>query len=292
MRPEALPLDKPIQIFVGAYGSGKTEVAVNFTFQARSRGLAVTIADLDLVNPYFRSRELRAAFESRGIRVLAPGGELANADLPVIIPQIRGSLGRSEGVLVLDVGGDDAGSRALSQFAPFILDDEYAMYLVVNNRRPWTGTPAGIREVIARVERASRLRVTALVSNPNLGDETDPDVVRSGHAAIRLAAGDLGLRVAFLAVASDVRVAAAGKMPDDVPHLVLERHLFPPWYEDPLRFAPYHDRRSHVLLQARLDREREAAAANAPEVNGLRSNDRAEGEEITEKEDLSDGKLD
>lgn len=256
-------MEKRIRIFVGAYGSGKTEVAINYAFQVRRSEASaptegrlvlpvaaqVALADLDLVNPYFRSRELRDAFEQRGIQVLSPPGELAHADLPVIIPQVRGGLDKPDSLLILDVGGDDAGARALSQFAPFIHHQDYEMYLVVNNRRPWTGTPEGVADVIRRIEASSRLTVSALISNPNLGDETTPEVVRSGHFAVMEAARHVGLPVAFAAVAAEV--LQAGEMDLGLPVLVLERQLFPPWYEDPLRLAPYHDQRARVLLQGR-----------------------------------------
>jgi len=242
-------MDRRIQVFVGAYGSGKSEVAINYAFQAKiRRGLSsVAIADLDLVNPYFRSRELRDAFEAQGIRVLGPAGELAHADLPVIVPEIRGWLDHEDVLLVLDVGGDDAGARALSQFATAIDPADAEVYLVVNNRRPWTGTPAGVADVIRRIEANARMRITALVSNPNLGDETTREVVVEGHAAIREAAVHVGLPIAFLCVSREIE--AADPVVVDVPILALDRQLFPPWYEDPLRLAPYHDQRARVLLR-------------------------------------------
>jgi hypothetical protein len=254
-----------IRIFVGAYGSGKTEVAINYTLGLKERGGAIAIADLDLVNPYFRSRELREAFEARGIHVVAPEGALSQADLPIITPDVRGFIENPEVTLVLDVGGDDAGARALSQFKALIEHevDGYAMYFVVNDRRPWTGSVAGLRDTIQRVTEASRLSVSAIVSNPNLGAETSLEVVREGHAFIVAAARELGLPVAFLAVLDRI---ANELLPEDlfnVPVVLLERHLFPPWdvgLQGPtLRHAPYTDPRARILVREmdELAREKE-----------------------------------
>ena len=254
-----------IRIFVGAYGSGKTEVAVNYAFALRQQQQDVVIADLDIVNPYFRSRELRDAFEARGIRVVAPVGELAHADLPIITPMVRGAIQEETGsVLILNVGGDAAGSRALSQFAVDIGAQGYDMAMVINDRRPWTSTVEGIQQAIARVEENSRLRVTVLVSNPNLAAETTPEIVHKGHDLVLEASKATGLPIIFLSVMG----ALAGDLDESrlgsIPMLRLERHLLPPWYEDPLRFAPYHDRRAHVMAADIRNRRAGPADSEVP----------------------------
>lgn len=249
-------MEPRIRIFVGAYGSGKTEVAINHCFEQRKLGLDVAIADLDLVNPYFRSREMRQAFESQGIQVIAPEGSLSSADLPIIVPRVRGFIERPNVHLVLDVGGDDAGARALAQFATLIKQDPggYDMSFVVNDRRPWTGTVQGLRDSIRRVMDSSHLQVRSLVSNPNLGDETTPEVVRKGHAFICDAARELGLPVVLLAATEQVAPELSEQDRQGVPLLLLTRHLFPPWYADTLRNAPYADPRARVLLREMSER--------------------------------------
>jgi RecA/RadA recombinase len=251
-----------IRIFVGAYGSGKTEVALNWAFQRAAAGERVAIADLDLVNPFFRSRELRAELESAGVRVLAPEGELAEADLPIIVPAVRGAIQDDSTHLVLDVGGDDAGARALSQFAPLLCTLPHQVYMVLNDRRPWTGHTEGIGATIERVQHSARMVVTALISNPNLGIDTTPAVIKAGHATVVEAAEALGIPVAYLAVMNEL---VEGLLPDTaqgVPLLPIARHLFPPWYEDPTRFAPPRDQRSRVMREQ--IRARQAAPLGRP----------------------------
>ncbi len=246
-------MEKRVRIFVGPYGSGKTEVAIERAQAWAATGRRVSIVDLDLVNPYFRSRELTEALEAEGITVVAPAGELRDADLPIITPQVRGCLSDPGVLAVLDVGGDDAGARALSQFAPAIPQDGYEMFFVVNDRRPWTGTVAGIRTVIRRIEAAARLRVTALVSNPNLGEETTPEVVAQGHALVTAAADELGLPVAFLCVAESLADRLPPELTAGVELVRLSRQLLPPWYEDTMRLAPYRDRRAAIVPRRKED---------------------------------------
>ncbi len=247
-----------IRIFVGAYGSGKTEVALNYTFLLCSRGERVAIADLDIVNPYFRSRELADALTSQGVHVLAPEGELATADLPVIVPGVKGYLQNPDFSVVLDVGGDDAGSLALSRFAPVIAGLDHEMLMVVNNHRPWTGGRDGITAAIRSIEKGSRLRVSGMVSNPNLGEETTPDIVERGHAVIRDTARALNIPVVFLSIMAGVVDGNLQDLPyidRGVEVLELRRRLLPPWYEQPLRMAPQRDQWSRIMLQEVRDRE-------------------------------------
>ncbi len=238
-----------IRIFVGAYGSGKTEVALNRAFSWAAEGKRVAIADLDLVNPFFRSRSLRTELEAAGITVLAPVGELAEADLPIVVPAVRGAIENPDLHLVLDVGGDDAGARALARFAHFIAPVPHQVYMVLNDRRPWTGHTQGIADTIARVQESARLPVTALVSNPNLGGETTLSVIRQGHDTVVRAAEALDLPVAWLCVMGELADQLDPDMARGVPVLVIQRHLFPPWYRDPTRFAPSRDQRSRVMRE-------------------------------------------
>ena len=238
-----------IRIFVGAYGSGKTEVALNWAFSRAAAGEKVAIADLDLVNPFFRSRELRGELEAAGVRVLAPEGDLAEADLPIIVPAIQGAIDDPSTHLIMDVGGDDAGARALARFAPVLSRLPHQVYMVLNDRRPWTGDTQGIEQTIARVQQSARLPITALISNPNLGGETTLAVIEAGHSTVVEASRALGLPVAYLAVMGELTKALSPETARGVPVMPIQRHLFPPWYEDPTRFAPPRDQRSRVMRE-------------------------------------------
>lgn len=262
-------MDARVRIFVGAYGSGKSEVAVHVAFDLAAAGSRVAIADLDIVNPFFRSRELRADLEAAGVWVIAPEGKLAQADLPIITPEVRSALGETDLALVLDVGGDDAGARALSQFRPFIPEGQTSMAMVVNDRRPWTDSIAGIERTLRRVEANARFRVTCLVSNPNLGEETTLEVVMRGHALICEAGRALGLPVDVLVVTEAIADILPPEATLGVPVLRLRRRLLPPWQGDPFRLAPPRDRRTHMMrLENEEQRARNAVRAHGGKPNG------------------------
>ena len=169
-------LQKPrrINIFTGAFGSGKTELALNYAVKLLETGKKVTAVDLDLINPYFRIRSVREALETRGINVVSPRGKLAGADVPALPPAILGVLEDSSTYGVLDVGGDDIGAAALGRFRNNLVEGSFNLYFVVNTCRLHTRDVPGILSVMNRVEKASRLQINALISNPNLGPETVP----------------------------------------------------------------------------------------------------------------------
>ncbi len=166
---------------VGNYGSGKTELSVNLALQLARAGRRVQIADLDIVNPYFRCREARVLMEAHDIRVVVPPGAQVFADLPIILPEIRGMLRPPDGVVtILDVGGDDVGARALASFRTSIADGEYELWQVINAKRPFTDTVDGCLRMKRAVEEASRWTVTGLLANSHLIDETTPGTVLDG----------------------------------------------------------------------------------------------------------------
>ena len=216
-------------MLIGAYGSGKTEVAVNLAIAWAEAGLRIQLADLDLVNPYFRSRERQRLMEAHGIRVVVPPGKLAGADLPIVLPEIAGLLRPPVGtVSLLDIGGDDVGARVLSSFRPMLKEGAYQLWQVVNGSRPFTSTVAGCHRIRAELEAASRLRVTGLVGNTHLIDETTRDTVLGGWRLVEQVARESGLPVRALGVmrplAADPAVQAI-----PAPLLALERRMLPPW---------------------------------------------------------------
>ncbi len=216
-------------ILVGAYGSGKTEVAVNLALQLAHAGHTVQLADLDLVNPYFRSREARRVMEQAGVRVVIPPGAQAFADLPIVVPEVMGLLRPAAGtVSLLDVGGDDVGARVLSSFRPLLTEGAYELWQVVNGNRPFTATVDGCLTQLRSLEQASRLAVTGLIGNTHLTDETSVETVRHGNALIADVARAAGVAVrAVAALTSIADRLDADELP--APLLRLERHMLPPW---------------------------------------------------------------
>jgi hypothetical protein len=229
---------------VGNYGSGKTEVSVNLAFHFQNQGMAVQIADLDIVNPYFRSREARELMRAAGIRVVVPPGSQVSADLPIVLPEIGGMLRPPEGqVSLFDVGGDDVGARLLSTLAPKLhagdvtsprmssANDEspdYALWQVINARRPFTDSVAGCLKMHAAIEKASRLKITGLIANTHLIDQTSPEVILDGWRLAKKVGAETGLPVVFVTAMGDM--AASEELAEvEVPIFEMDRRMLPPW---------------------------------------------------------------
>ena len=223
---EYLPEER-IVLIVGNFGSGKTEVAVNLAIQLSGRQ-NVSIADLDIVNPYFRCREARDEMEGYGIRVINPEGDYRAADLPIILPEVRGALLNEGRTLIFDVGGDDAGARVLSSLADVFADRRYTMLQVLNARRPFTENVEGCLKIRSEIESASRLRVTGLVSNTHLMEETDAPTVVEGLRLAREVGQAAGLPIAFVTADEKLRGGFDAKQAG-CPVLWIQRRMLPPW---------------------------------------------------------------
>lgn len=177
-----------LSIFVGHYGSGKTEVAVNYAIARR----ADVIADLDTVNPYFRTNDARKVLEERGIQVIAPHYAGTNVDIPALPAEVASAfIGKNA---VLDVGGDDDGAAVLGRFHEQIRSVTTEVYCVINAFRPDTATAEDCISMIRAIECASRLRVTALINNANLMEETTYRHIETGEALVRAVANETGIR--------------------------------------------------------------------------------------------------
>jgi hypothetical protein len=231
-------------IFAGRFGSGKTETAINYALQ-EARGkkqeaggvrheaeslypASCILIDLDIVTPYFRTREKAEAMRERGVEVVAPSIIGQHLDTPALTPQILGAIQQTERLVVLDVGGDPQGARALGQYSAAIRQRGYVMHFVTNPYRPFTSTLAGLRQSIAEIEASSRLQVTSLVSNPNLIGETRPEQIAEGHTRIEAFAHALGLPLAFVCVERRWAEQFAGNHFAQ-PVLVLDRFFVQSW---------------------------------------------------------------
>jgi len=219
--------EERLVLIVGNYGSGKTEVAVHLALEL-SRTRQVSIADLDIVNPYFRCREAHDEMEEAGIRVIYPQGEYHAADLPIVLPEIRGTIQQEGGTLIFDVGGDDVGARVLSSLADVLADRPYVMLQVLNAKRPFTETVEGCLRVRREIEAASRLSVTALVSNTHLLEETDVETVEEGLRLARAVEAEGGLPLAF-ATANESLRGSFDAVEAGCPILWIRRRMLPPW---------------------------------------------------------------
>jgi hypothetical protein len=220
-------------LIVGNYGSGKTEVSVNLAVREQQLGKRVTIADLDIVNPYFRCREARERMLAAGVRVVIPPGAQQYADLPIVVPEIKGMLQNGDVAReldIFDVGGDPAGATLLSSFNSYIAEQPYHLFQVINSRRPFTDSVEGCLEMKRGIEAASRLSVTGLVVNSHLAEQTTPDVIVEGYELAREVGERAGLPVAFVTAMGDLADAEEVRaLP--VPVLRLERMMLPPWLQ-------------------------------------------------------------
>jgi hypothetical protein len=225
-------LSKSVVIIVGGYGSGKSEVAVNLArFLGVEQTEPVTIADLDIVNPYFRSREAAARLAELGVRSIVPSGEKFYAELPIILPEIKGAIENREGKLILDVGGDDVGATVLSSLSGAFVPDEYELLLVLNARRPFTSTVDGCLKMIGQIEAASRLKFTGIISNTHLMTETTASIVLDGYRLAQAVGKKTHLPVVFLSALNEI-VQALDAATLDVPVLTLNRLLLKPWEKE------------------------------------------------------------
>ena len=164
---------KRVTILTGHYGSGKTSIAVQYALRLREAGNAVSVCDLDIVNPYFRSTDHRAELEAAGVRLVTSQFAGSNLDIPALPKELYAAIADKSGYAVLDVGGDDRGAVALGRYVPDIVGEgNYEMLFVANFFRPLTKSAEDALQVLREVEAACGMRATALVNNSNLGSET------------------------------------------------------------------------------------------------------------------------
>ena len=170
---------KRITLFAGHYGSGKTNAAVNYAFALKAAGLEVTIADLDTVNPYFRTKDSEKELTEAGIHLISPEFANSNVDLPALPAEMYNVVFDKSRHAVLDIGGDDRGAFALGRYTPSILEEnDYDMLFVINCYRPLTSTPEDTVEIMREIEAASGIPFNGIVNNSNLGPETTPETVK------------------------------------------------------------------------------------------------------------------
>ena len=219
---------KRVTLLVGHFGSGKTEIALNGALELAAAGERITLADLDVVKPYFRSRAARDILANAGVELLAPTGAHIHADLPIIVPQIRSHLRDTDRRLIMDVGGDEIGARVLGSLSDVMPFDDTNCLLVLNFRRPSTPDPERALAMVREIEAVGRLPVAGLISNTHLMDETTPEVVLDGY---RLAVETARLaEVPVVAVTVTEELAADLREEDfECPVVAMSRIVMPPF---------------------------------------------------------------
>lgn len=166
---------KRINIITGHYGSGKTEIALNMALGLKKENKDVTICDMDIVNPYFRTNDAKNFLSQNGIKVIAPDYASTNIDIPVLPGDILAVFNDKSSYAVLDLGGDDDGAVALGRYHNYLKDEDYDMFFVLNALRPDTSNIEDIKELARNIEVTSRAKITALINNTNLSYLSKPE---------------------------------------------------------------------------------------------------------------------
>ena len=197
--------DRRIRIITGHYGSGKTEFAVNYVKKLReSVDGRVAIADLDIVNVYFRSREKKEELEEKGIQVIASNLDTAVADVPAVSGAMTMPVINKEYQYVVDLGGNDVGTLVLGRIKPLLDHAEADFFMVVNAYRPNTSTPEGIIEQMENLEYAAGLKVTGFINNTNLVRETTAECLLHGDEVLKEVTKRTGVPVKYVSYVKDV----------------------------------------------------------------------------------------
>jgi len=212
-------------IITGPFGSGKTELALSYALASAAAGRATALADLDIVNPYFRAQDHRAELERGGVLVAAPEEPLSHYELPALPPELRSVLTEASVYTIADVGGDPVGARLLGSFRPYLNRDDLELWLVINPWRP-AAVEGELSPLVAEIQREAGIDADAIISSPNMGHETTAPDVREGHERVVGYAADFGLPIRFLAV--DERLA--GQVADlDAPLWPIKLRVRHPW---------------------------------------------------------------
>ena len=196
---------KRVTLFAGHYGSGKTNIAVNYALHMAQNGLSVSIADLDIVNPYFRTKDSAAELEEAGIRLISSPYANSNVDVPALPAELYSLVNDKSTYAVFDVGGDDRGALALGRYAPSILEEnDYEMIFVANFYRPLTQNAEDALAVMREIEVAGGIPFTAIVHNSNVGVETAKGDILAKESEMQRLSALSGLPVLFTAASESV----------------------------------------------------------------------------------------
>lgn len=218
---------KKLTIVLGHYGTGKTEIAINCARYIKEKGHNVDIVDLDIVNPYFRPREVRKElFDTWGIKVIGTDEKYMNADVPALSRDIYSVIQDKERYAVFDVGGDDAGAIALGQYHNIISNQDADVLFVVNVNRPFTKDAKSVIDYLRLVESAARVKVTHLVNNTHLMNETTVEDVLKGQKVLEEVSATTGIPIKMVAAKGDI----AKKLPEmGYPVFSIDLYMKAPW---------------------------------------------------------------
>lgn len=220
--------NKRVTIFIGHYGTGKTTIAMNLALQlSKTRQSPVTLADLDVNNPYFRSRDWLELLNQHQIRVVMPDRQIAFAEMPFLPREIYSVIQDEKRLLLLDMGGSSVGTTVLGSLAEQIQKGPYEMWMVVNTYRPDMETKDQIRQLFKQLQALSKLQITGLLNNTNLGSLTQAEDLIQGEKVVAEAAAELG--VAFLGSTATTDLFEQVRNRIATPLMPIQRFELVPW---------------------------------------------------------------
>lgn len=223
--PQCVRDPKRLTLFLGHYGSGKTNIAINYALALKRNGGKVGIADLDIVNPYFRTKDSINELSEAGIRLICSEYANSNVDIPALPQDMYAVTDDKSYHMVLDIGGDDRGALALGRLVPAIIEEnDYSMLMVINRYRPLTRNASDTLEVMREIETACGLRFTGLVNNSNLGAETTPEDILSSAGYAYEISRLTSLPVSLTTVRADLYGEINSRMPEVFP-LTLQKKI-------------------------------------------------------------------
>ena len=230
---------KRVTLFAGHYGSGKTNSAVNYALLLAREGWRTAIADLDIVNPYFRTKDSAAELDAAGVDLISPQFANSNVDLPALPAEAYRLVEDKSLYAVMDIGGDDRGAYALGRYTPFLLEESnYRMAFVANPYRPLTRTPEEALEVMREIESAGGLPFTAIVNNANLAHETTPETVLAAIPYMERLSELSGLPVWMTSAEESVAAELVGKVPNLLPMKLQKKYFDLPEQKGPPKARP------------------------------------------------------
>ena len=205
---------KRVTLFAGHYGSGKTNIAVNYALFLAKEGKKVCIGDLDIVNPYFRTKDSAEVLDAAGVELISPQFANTNVDLPALPAEAYRLVEDKSIHAIMDIGGDDRGAYALGRYTPAILaENDYRMVFVANCYRPLTKTPEDALEVMREIEAACGMKFTCIVNNSHLGDLTTPQTILDSLSYIEKLCEISGLPLWLTTAKEDIAVRMDGTFP-------------------------------------------------------------------------------
>lgn len=219
--------DKRINIFAGHYGSGKSEIAVNAAVVIKQHNENVLMADMDIVNPFFRSVDARNMLEGLGIKVVAPLFANTNVDVPALVPEISVALRNPYRSVILDVGGDEDGARVLGRYHNDILEGDYDMFFVINRARPMTTSLDETIQYMEAIQCASRLKITRLINNTHFLDQTSADDIKYGLELVHQVSEKTGVPIASTCIMDNLEGTFEGII--DTPLFRISKNILLPF---------------------------------------------------------------